>query len=138
MLQILPLVGLNAFEAPKVIAAPMAHAVDTGAVVRSAPQLPAAMLWSATFFAIAQTRASMNSDVEVRSTADPGADFDTGLDAELDTAMADDFYKGLHAGGSAALRRGPALRANCRGDPGKIGAGEGIRTLDPDLGKVVL
>jgi hypothetical protein len=96
------------------------------------------MLWPATFFAIAQTRASMNSGAEVCRTADLSADFDTGLDAELDTAMADDFYKGLHAGGSAALRRGPALRANCRGDPGKIGAGEGIRTLDPDLGKVVL
>ena len=35
MLQILPLVGLNAFEAPKVVAAPMAHSADAGAVVRS-------------------------------------------------------------------------------------------------------
>jgi len=80
----------------------------------------------------------MNSGAEVCRTADLSADFDTGLDAELDTAMADDFYKGLHEGGSAPLGGAALLRANCRGDPGKIGAGEGIRTLDPDLGKVVL
>ena len=56
--------------------------------------------------------------------------------------MADDFYKGVHEGGSAALRGAAALRVNCvqtaGGGPGKTGAGEGIRTLDPDLGKVVL
>lgn len=33
MLQILPLVGLNAFETAKVVAAPMAHSVEAGAVV---------------------------------------------------------------------------------------------------------
>jgi hypothetical protein len=32
MLQILPMVGLNAFEKPKVVAAPMAHSVEPGAV----------------------------------------------------------------------------------------------------------
>jgi hypothetical protein len=110
-----------------------------GARSQTAPQLPAAPHWPATFFAIAQTRASMNSDAEVCRTADLGADFDTGLDAELETAMADDFYKGLHAGGSAALRRGSAPRANCvqtpGNDPGKLERAKGFEPSTPTLAR---
>jgi hypothetical protein len=36
------------------------------------------------------------------------------------------------------IGRAAALRNSLSGIEGKIGAGEGIRTLDPDLGKVVL
>jgi hypothetical protein len=39
MLQILPLVGLNAFEVPKVVAAPMAHTADGGTIAQSKGEL---------------------------------------------------------------------------------------------------
>jgi len=69
-----------------------------------------------------------------------GADLDTGLNADLDMTMANKFYAGLHAGGSAALRGAAALRVNCvqtaRGTPGKLERAKGFQPSTPTLARL--
>src|SRR5665213_489588 len=113
--------------------------VSGGARSHTVPQRPPIMVWPATFLAITQTSARINSDVEVCGTADTGADFDTDLNADLDITMADDFNAGWHADGSAALRCAAALRVNCvqtaGATPGKLERAKGFEPSTPTLAR---